>query len=145
MNEFSQMVFAKVGFNSAVQGKVDIPEGASKLALVLPKAQDNRNDKALERKILSLSDAGIGVALMDLWDEDECCDINIVNNQEFLETRVAEILEWAKTYKAFLGAEIIIVGVETTGELLQKKYLGKSITIDANTTTKDLQKLLELA
>jgi len=129
MEEFSQMVFARVGFNSAVQGKVDIPENATKLALVLPKAEDNRNDKTLERKVLSLSEFGFGVALMDTWDEDECCNLEIVENESYFRGRLGEIYSWAKTYEGFQGGEIILVGVEKTGEILQDLNLGKTIAI----------------
>lgn len=142
MTEFSQIVFARVGFNSAVQGKVDIPEGATKLLVIFPKPEDNRNDKHFERKVLPLADEGYGVVLMDIWDEDECCNLEIVKNEAMLKGRLAEILGWTKTYEAFKDAEITAIGVGKSGEKLEELNITKTIIITEDTTREEILKKL---
>ena len=118
MNEFSQIIMAKVGFNSAVQGRADIPEGAEKLIIIFPKPGSNRNEKKLQKVADKLSENGHGTLLMDLWDEEEGGNPDLEKSLPFIKGRIIEILNWTKTYEHFKNGQVVLVGVENSGNVL---------------------------
>ena len=123
--EFSQMVMARVGFNSAVQGRADLPEGTTKLVIIFPKSGSNRSEKKLQKIADRLFHDKIGTLLMDLWDEEEGGNPVIETSKTFLENRIKEILAWVENYKAFRDLKFILVGVDRSGEVLEplkKRY-----------------------
>jgi hypothetical protein len=130
---------ARVGFNSAVQGRADIPQGANKLIIIFPKIGSNRSEKRLEKLADKLTMNGYGTLLMDLWDEEEG-RIAYELSQDFLLKRVKEIIGWAKEYKNFMNLDLILMGVDTTGDTIKEIQEGIVIKIDES---EDLNRIVE--
>lgn len=118
VSEFSQIIMAKVGLNSAVQGRAEIPEGASKLAIIFPKPRSNRSEKKLQRIADSIAENGMGALLMDLWDEEEGGNPTLETSMPFVTNRINEIVKWASQYPHFKGLEFILAGIDESGDAL---------------------------
>ncbi len=119
LNEFSQIIMARVGYNSAVQGRADIPEGSEKLLIIFPSPDSNRNEKRLGRVADRLYNEGIGTLITDLWDEDEGGNKTLESSKSFVENRIKEIIKWAEEYKNFQGATLYLAGFGLSGKSLE--------------------------